>query len=105
MENILGKEEASDFAYFSKEKIKMSDEEFDLLDELYFVQSYSYLKDTLGWEEHLILKTLTQLYSKSYIKCLTEPDQERFDQVDISKEGTSLYFLATKKGLMAHNAL
>lgn len=83
----------------------MSDAEFDLLDELYFVQHYSYLRDVLGWEDQLILTTLDSLYQKGMIKCLTEPDQERFDQVDLFKEGENLYFLATKKGLMAHNAI
>jgi hypothetical protein len=39
------------------------------------------------------------------IKCLSAPDEERFDQVDIFNEGKSLFFLATKKGLMAHNTL
>lgn len=83
----------------------MSDEEFDLLDELYFVQPYSYLKESLGWEDPLLLETLASLYQKSFIKCLSTPDSERFDQVDLKGEGKQLYYLATKKGLMAHNAL
>lgn len=83
----------------------MSDEEFDLLDELYFVQPFEYLQSSLGWEEGLILKTLDSLYQKGMIKCLTEPDQERFDAVNIFQEGINLFFLATKKGLMAHNTL
>jgi hypothetical protein len=85
--------------------LNMSDPEFDLLDELYFVQPFSYLQDALGWEDELILKTLESLYKNGLIKCLTEPDLERFDQVNIIAEGKNLYFLATKKGLMAHNAL
>jgi DNA-binding MarR family transcriptional regulator len=83
----------------------MSDSEFDLLDELYFVQEYSYLKDTLGWEDLSLMETLTSLYHKGMIKCLSGPDDERFDQVDIFAEGKRLFFLATKKGLMAHNTL
>jgi len=83
----------------------MSDAEFDLMDELYFVQGYAYLKDSLGWEDLLLKETLTSLYNKGMIKCLSGPDEERFDQVDIFKEGENLFFLATKKGLMAHNTL
>jgi hypothetical protein len=83
----------------------MSDREFDLLDELYFVQEYAFLQDSLGWEDHLLMETLTSLYVKGMIKCLSAPDEERFDQVDIFNEGKSLFFLATKKGLMAHNTL
>ncbi|MCU0400592.1 MAG: hypothetical protein MUE75_06195 [Algoriphagus sp.] len=83
----------------------MSDLEFDLLDELYFVQGFDYLQESLGWEDEVLMETLTSLYKKAMIKCLTGPDEERFDQVDIFKEGKELYFLATKKGLMAHNTL
>ena len=83
----------------------MTDEEFDLLDELYFVQHYTYLKETLAWEDELLLATLQSLYEKGFIKCLSEPDSEIFDQVDFSKEGNNLFYLATKKGLMEHNTI
>ena len=85
--------------------MEMNEEEFDLLDELYFVQPFSYLQENLGWEDSKILEILNSLYHKSFIKCLSAPDEERFDQVDILKDGKELLFLATKKGLMAHNAL
>jgi len=39
----------------------MSDEEFDLLDELYFVQPYAVLQEALGWEDSQLLDTLTLL--------------------------------------------
>lgn len=83
----------------------MTNNEFDLLDELYFVQPYSYLKETLGWEDGQLLVTLQSLFEKQYIKCLLEPDDEVFDQIDLKSKGKDLYYLATKKGLMNHNAL
>lgn len=83
----------------------MNDAEFDLMDELYFVQPYSYLLESLTWEENLLLSTLESLFAKGYIKCLDDPDTERFGAVNIIKEGRELYFLATKNGLMAHNTL
>ncbi len=83
----------------------MSDPEFDLVDELYFVQHYSFLKEQLGWEDSILLSTLKSLHLKEYIKCLASPDQEIFRTVDFEKEGSTLYYLATKKGLMAHNTL
>lgn len=83
----------------------MSDEEFDLMDELYFVQPYAYLAETLAWEDELLLATLQSLYSQGFVKCLDDPDTERFGAVDVIKEGKDLHFLATKKGLMAHNTL
>jgi hypothetical protein len=83
----------------------MSDAEFDLLDELYFVQPFSYLIDSLGWTEEKLLETLQSAREKGYVKCLYSPDEEVFERFDMYEKGRDLYFLATKKGLMEHNAL
>jgi hypothetical protein len=83
----------------------MSDEEFDLLDELYFVQPYSTLQEALGWEDSQLLDTLTLLVDKGWIKCFSSPDQECFEVIDLHEVGKKLLYLATKKGLMAHNTL
>lgn len=83
----------------------MSDQEFDLLDELYFVQSYSTLQEALGWEDSQLLDTLTLLVGKGWIKCFSAPDQECFEDIDLHEVGKELLYLATKKGLMAHNTL
>lgn len=83
----------------------MTDAEFDLIDELYFVQPYEHIRETLKWEDELLLQTMKSLYSQGYVKCLQTPDHERFDEVDVLKDGKGLFFLATKKGLMAHNSL
>lgn len=81
----------------------MTDDEFDLLDELYFVHPYQYLKETLGWEDELLKSTLESLYQKSFIKCLAAPDEEIFEVKNLKNEAEQMFFLATKKGLMAHN--
>lgn len=83
----------------------MNDAEFDLMDELYFVQSYSYIKETLDWSDSELIATLKILFEQGYIKCLDDPDSERFGSVDFENEAALLYFLATKKGLMAHNTI
>ena len=85
--------------------MELTDEEFDLLDELYFVQSFDYLLEELGWSDEVLLQTLHSLFQKAMIKCLASPDDELFGDVDILNEGKSMLFLATKKGLMAHNAI
>jgi hypothetical protein len=83
----------------------MSDEEFDLLDELYFVQPYSFLQETLGWGDKQLLDTLTSLVEKGWVKCFTEPDQECFESINLQEVGKELMYLATKKGLMAHTTI
>ncbi|MDA0314334.1 MAG: hypothetical protein O2829_02375 [Bacteroidetes bacterium] len=83
----------------------MSDEEFDLLDELYFVQPYSVLQEALGWEDSQLLDTLILLKNKGWIKCFSAPDRECFDLINLHEVGKELLYLATKKGLMAHNTI
>lgn len=85
--------------------MQLSDQEYELMDELYFVQPFGYLKETLGWEDAVLLTTLQGLYKRHLIKCLHEPDQEIFDGAQISEMGKSYYYLATKEGLMVHNTL
>ena len=83
----------------------MSDEEFDLLNELHFVQPYSAVQEALGWEDSQLLDTLTLLVDRGWIKCFTTPDQECFDAIDLQEVGKELLYLATKKGLIAHNTI
>lgn len=82
----------------------MNEQEIDLLDELYFVQSYRDVKSALDWKDEDVQKYLYSLNQKEYIKMLINHDEE----YDGSKELNSipwnnLYFLATKKGLLEHN--
>jgi hypothetical protein len=82
----------------------MSDEEFDLIDELYFVQSYDYLKKELDWEDEKLLFILQKLVDKEWINCFSSPDEEVFDDLDILNKGKTYFYLASKKGLLEHNA-
>ena len=82
----------------------MSEEEFDLLDELYFVQSYENLKQELDWEHEKLLFILQKLVDKEWINCFSSPDEEVFDDPDIPNKGKSYFYLASKRGLLEHNA-
>lgn len=82
----------------------MSEEEFDLMDELYFVQPYHYLKEELGWEDEKLLATLQLLIDKEWVKCFFNVDEEVKDNFNLEKEGKEYYYLATKAGLMEHNS-
>ncbi|HET8860436.1 hypothetical protein [Marivirga sp.] len=82
----------------------MNEQEIDLLDELYFVQSYDEVKSALGWQDSNLQKYLFSLYKKEYIKLLINHDEEYAGVKNIKQiPWNSLYFLATKKGLMEHN--
>jgi hypothetical protein len=83
----------------------MSEEEFDLMDELYFVRSYGHLKKELDWEHEKLLATLQSLLEKEWIKCFSSPDEEVFKNYNLPKFGKEYFYLATKKGLMEHNSI
>lgn len=81
----------------------MTDEEFEILDQLYFVVSFDQLKSELDFQEDQLLNELTGLYHKGWIKILKTVD----DEVSAVPDPTTLkqcFFLATKKGLQAHNS-
>jgi hypothetical protein len=83
----------------------MSDDEFELLDELYFLQHYEDIKNNLDWGEEKLLITLKQLLDREWIKCYFSPEEEVFEPIDLVEQGKGLYYLATKKGLLEHNSL
>ena len=82
----------------------MNDQEVDLLDELYFVQSYGEVKSALDWKDEQLQKHLFSLHQQEYIKILSSHDEEYKGIMDVSAiPWHKLYFLATKKGLLEHN--
>jgi len=81
----------------------MTDDQFDLIDELYFVQNFDYLRETLGWEDDHLIGVLQSLVDEGWVKVLKSPDEELFDKIDLKINGTTFMYLATKEGLMKHN--
>jgi len=82
----------------------MSDEEFDVLDELYFVQPFSYLQEELDLDDDQLKSALQKLLKKDYIKCFFNMNDEVFeDQLDFENLFREYFYLATKTGLLAHN--
>lgn len=85
----------------------MTDLEFDVLDELYFVQTFAELREALDDDiaEDILAGVLYELTQKSWVKCLhpnkDEPIAE--SELDVKKSYKQYCYLATKAGLMAHN--
>ncbi|GAB3812771.1 hypothetical protein [Pontibacter rugosus] len=85
----------------------MTENEFDILDELYFVTSYLDLKNTLSLPEEELLLGLQSLLQQGYVKILY-PDQDTahdYDADDFGQLYQDYFFLATKAGLVAHNSI
>ena len=84
----------------------MTDQEFELLDEIYFVRSYDEISSALQWEDARILSTLQSAYKKGWIRCYITPTQEDMsDEVNLSSNYKKYYYLASKEGLFAHNSI
>ncbi|WP_420385757.1 hypothetical protein [Roseivirga sp.] len=82
----------------------MSDAEFDVLDELYFVQPFSYLTEELDMDEEELKQVLFNLLKKGYVKCFFNMNDEVFeDKMNFDADYQSYYYLASKQGLLAHN--
>jgi len=85
----------------------MSDNEFDILDELYFVQSYADLKSTLSLSDAELCAALQSLIRQGYVRILY-PDQDTkydYDAATFGKNCHNYYYLATKAGLIVHNSI
>lgn len=84
----------------------MSDLEFDLIDNLYFVQRFDTLRKAMGMEEDELKKMLFQMFQKEWVKVMDmQTDEEILDAEVWTKNYSNYFYLATKKGLFAHNTL
>ncbi len=82
----------------------MTDNEFEVLDELYFVQHFSSLQQQVSLSEAELKAVLHVLLQKKWIKCLASPDNELTEsEPDFENQYNTYFYLATKKGLLAHN--
>ena len=80
----------------------MEDVEFDVLDELYFVISYSDLHGSLDLRENDLKDALMTLENKGWIRIYNTMEEE-VSEFDLVNSFKSYYYLASKKGLLAHN--
>jgi hypothetical protein len=83
----------------------MSDSEFDLLDELYFVSSYEELQSRVPELELQLKNLIKSLISKGWIKCMMQYSDEEINDLEKFDLNYKKYnYLATKTGLLAHNS-
>jgi hypothetical protein len=85
----------------------VTDIEFDIIDELYFVISYAELQDKLSsYSDDALKGALHLLLQRGWIKCYHKPDDEAYDAGDnFNLHYRDYLYLATKEGLKAHNTV
>lgn len=82
----------------------MTDLEYDIIDELYFVTGYQDLKETTELTDEELIVGLSGLVDKGFIRVFSEMDVEVEPQkVRIDQKLTDYLYLASKKGLKEHN--
>jgi len=83
----------------------MTDEEYDILNELYFLTAFKELSDACGLEPKKLKTALWNMIIKGWVNCFKNYDQEiNPTKKDFEYQFTNYHYLASKKGLLAHNA-
>ena len=84
----------------------MTQIEFDILDELYLIQSFDELINTVELNEAELQQALHNLLKKDWVRCYFPPTQELIFEKTVFEKGFRKYhYLATKAGLLAHNSI
>jgi hypothetical protein len=82
----------------------MSDLEFEVIDNLYFVQRFEALIKEVEIDEKIMQKILLDLFQKEWVKVMDMQTDEEISDTDVwTKNYSNYFYLATKKGLLAHN--
>lgn len=83
----------------------MTDREFNVLDELYFLQSFDELLASTGLSEPDLRDTLQLLVTRKWVNCLASASRSlACEEVEFEKNYRIYYYLASKEGLHAHNS-
>ena len=82
----------------------MTELEYDVLDELYFVVSFNELQTTLDLEASELKNVLQTLLRRDWIKCLSsQTDELSASEVNFEENYRDYFYLATKSGLLSHH--
>ncbi|MFN8415394.1 MAG: transporter [Cytophagaceae bacterium] len=83
----------------------MSDLEFDILDQLYFVIGLEELSKEMQMSSEDLWPSLRNMIEKEWVKVMLYQSDEEVELSKVSTASLNQYvFLATKKGLLAHNS-
>ncbi|WP_026462793.1 hypothetical protein [Adhaeribacter aquaticus] len=84
----------------------MTDIEFDIIDELYFVTPFKDILANLDLPQEELGAQLFLLMKKGFVKAFyPDPDTEvELNEERFEKKCVNCFYLATKAGLLAHNS-
>lgn len=83
----------------------MTDEEFDIIDELYFVTSYQDLKEGSELSDDILQSNLVSLVEQGLVRVYKNVDESsEMEEVNLKDLFKNYFYLASKKGLFEHNS-
>jgi hypothetical protein len=83
----------------------MTDLEFEILDELYFLIPYSELKENVNMDDEALKRGLKTLVLKDWVRSYHDQDRlVEIESMNFDEDYQKFYYLASKKGLFAHNS-
>lgn len=83
----------------------MSEQEYQVLDELYFLQAFDELQELTGLSPDELKSILGDMLGKGWVKCTRSREGEEPVGTEEFMSGyTRFHYLATKAGLLAHNS-
>lgn len=83
----------------------MTNLEFEILDELYFVSDFEALMKSVSVDESVLKDELEALLQKGWVKLLEKKSDNEISSLDSYNNNYKNYnYLATKEGLLAHNS-
>ncbi|ANQ49209.1 hypothetical protein KMW28_07025 [Flammeovirga yaeyamensis] len=84
----------------------MTEKEYELIDELYFVTAFDDLQNELNWTAEDLVNVLRSCIESDWIRCYSAPDIElELSEVNIDDNFKDYLYLASKKGLLKHNTV
>ena len=83
----------------------MTDLVYELLDELYFINNFEKLNEVIKLEESLLKKELWHLIELEWIICFDQDVEMNISLLDFDSNFKKYHYIASKKGLLAHNTL
>ncbi|GJM30275.1 MAG: hypothetical protein DHS20C17_29100 [Cyclobacteriaceae bacterium] len=83
----------------------MTELQYQIMDELYFVISFEDLKEKLSLSDSKLKLVLGSLLALDYVKCFNNVSDEIPPQhLDFENNYRKYHYLASKEGLFAHNS-
>lgn len=82
----------------------MTDLEYDILDELYFIKSFDDLIASLDIEDEILKRMLKTMMIKGWVRSYITPSEELpVGEANMDTDCRHYLYIASKSGLLSHN--